>query len=219
MARPNVSTMHFSGWNDVIRVPITIQRHLSNILLVKYAVLQLISDRTPTWLLARRNSNWITTASNQYPHQTCIWSINCVIPNPAKLNIAQPKATQTVIISVKNFQRLQFLFLKSYVGKPRKNLIELKIVSPQRKTTLNHDQPQVSTEQSSITNYLIHGSSSWFIAFTVIFALVTGPDFVNRVIHNSTVGLQRYEHLGKLGVRNCEMFISLKFHTVISMIT
>ena len=27
----------------------------------------------------------------------------------------------------------------------------------------------------------------------------------------STVGPQRYEHLGKLGVRNCEMFISLKF--------
>ena len=26
-----------------------------------------------------------------------------------------------------------------------------------------------------------------------------------------TVGPQRYEHLGKLGIRNCEMFVSLKF--------
>ena len=29
-----------------------------------------------------------------------------------------------------------------------------------------------------------------------------------------TVGLQRCEHQGKLGVRNCEMFLSLKFDNV-----
>ena len=40
---------------------------------------------------------------------------------------------------------------------------------------------------------------------------------VQIYIYIYTVGPQRYEHLGKLGVRNCEMFISLKF--VISMIT
>ena len=31
------------------------------------------------------------------------------------------------------------------------------------------------------------------------------------LIITGTVGPQRYEHLGKLGVRNCEMFVSLKF--------
>ena len=29
-----------------------------------------------------------------------------------------------------------------------------------------------------------------------------------------TVGLQRYEHQGKLGVRNCEIFVSLKFDNI-----
>ena len=42
-------------------------------------------------------------------------------------------------------------------------------------------------------------------------------DYAFLAVVSCTVGPQRYEHLGKLGVRNCEMFISLKF--VISMIT
>ena len=29
-----------------------------------------------------------------------------------------------------------------------------------------------------------------------------------------TVGLQRYEHQGKSGVRNCEIFLSLKFDNI-----
>ena len=29
-----------------------------------------------------------------------------------------------------------------------------------------------------------------------------------------TVGLQRYKHQGKLGVCNCEMFVSLKFDNI-----
>ena len=31
---------------------------------------------------------------------------------------------------------------------------------------------------------------------------------------NITVGLQRYEHQGKFGVRNCEIFVSLKFDNI-----
>ena len=39
--------------------------------------------------------------------------------------------------------------------------------------------------------------------------------YIYIYIYIYTVGLQGYEHLGKLGVRNCEIFVSLKFHTVI----